>query len=118
MKKNNFSHMDDNVNSMIIEIIEEIFGKLSRTTGKNHTLLGMDIKFIGTKKVAVSMQHQVGKALEYFGETLKVNVVNPATSQIFTITSEAKDIDDERKESYHSITTKILWTMKCSWPDL
>ena len=81
------SHMDEIVNSIIDENIEENFGKLSHTTGKNHTLLGMDIEFIGGKKFTVSTPHHIDEALEYFGETLKGNVINPATSQLFTITS-------------------------------
>ena len=51
---NKVSHMDDNVNSMIADKIKEKFEKLSRTTGKKHSSFGMDIKFIGGKKVAVS----------------------------------------------------------------
>ena len=52
--------------------------------------------------------HHIDYALEYFWGTLKGNLVNPATLQFFAITDEAKDIDDERKEHYHSITAKIL----------
>ena len=63
--------MDDNVDSMIADNIEETFGKLSRKTGKKHMFLSMNIKFIVRKKVAVSTPHQVDKALEAFGETLK-----------------------------------------------
>ena len=88
--------MDDSVNSMIADKIEENFGRAYRTTGKKHTFLGIDIKFIGGKKVAVSTAHHVEEALEYFGETLKGNVLNPATSLLFTIISEAKGLDDEK----------------------
>ena len=56
----------------------------------------MDIKFIGGKKVAVSTPHHVDEALEDFGETLKVKMVNPTTSQLFTITIESKELDDEK----------------------
>ena len=57
----------------------------------------MDIEFIGGNKVAVSMTHHIDEVLEDFGETLKGNIVNPATSQLFTITRKTKDLDDERK---------------------
>ena len=66
----------------------------------------------------MSTQHHVDEAMEDFGETMKGNLVNPATSQLFTITSEAKDLDDEKKERYHSITAKMLWIMKRSRTDL
>ena len=94
MEDNKVSHMDDNVNSMIADKIEGNFGNLSRTTGKKHIFLGMDIKFIGGNKVTFSTPHHVDEALEDFYETLKGNVVNPTTSQLFTITSEAKELDD------------------------
>ena len=71
MNNNKISHMDDNVNSMIADNIEEKFGKLSHTTGKKHTLLGMDIEFIDGKKVTESTPHHIDEALEDFGETLK-----------------------------------------------
>ena len=110
--------MDDSFNSMIVDRIEEKFGNLYHTTGKKHTFLGTDIEFIGGKKVAVSTPHHIGEALEDFGETLKGKVVNLATSQLFTITSEPKELDDEKNERYQSITAKILWIMKISRPDL
>ena len=81
---------------MIANKIEEKFGKLSRITGKKHTLICMDIKFIGGKKFTVSKPHNVDEALEAFGETLKGNVVNPTTSQLFTVTNEAKELDDKK----------------------
>ena len=68
----------------------------------------MDIEFIGGKKFAVSTPHNVDEALYDFGETLKVNVVKPATSQLFTIIIVTKELDYEKKERYHPITVKIL----------
>ena len=115
---NKVSHMDDNVNSIIADNIEENFGKLSRTTENKHIFLGVEINIIGRKKVAVSTPHHVDKDLEYFGEALKGNMINPATSQLFTITSETKYLGYEKKESYHWITAKTLWIMKRLWPDL
>ena len=51
---NKVPNMDDSVNSMISEKIEEKIGNLSCTTGKKHTLIVMDIEFIGGKKVTNS----------------------------------------------------------------
>ena len=93
---NKDSHTDDNAKPIIDDNIEEKFGKLSRTTGKKHTFLGMKIEFIGGKKVALSMPHHVDKALEDFGETQKGNVVNPTISQLLTVTNEAKELDDKK----------------------
>ena len=50
--------MDDN--KVIADKTKEKIGKLSRTTGKQHIFLGMEIKFIGGKKVTVYTPHHVG----------------------------------------------------------
>ena len=78
----------------------------------------MDVNFISGKKISVSTPHHVYEALEYFGGTLKGNVVNPETSQLFTITIESKELGDEIKDRYHLITANILWIMNRSCPDL
>ena len=101
---------------MIVEKIAEKFEKLSRTAGKKHTFLYMDIEFIGGKKFALTTLHQINEALKYFEETLKGNIVNPKKSQLFTINNETKYIDDEKKECHHSITANILWIMKLLRP--
>ena len=80
--------------------------------------LGIDIQFIDGNEVKVSMPHHVDKDLEELGDILKGKVVNHVTSQLFTIISETKEFDDEIKERYHLINTKILWIMKISRPDL
>ena len=78
---------------MIAENDKHKFIKLSRTTGNKLALLGMDIEFIGGKKVALTTPHHADEAFEYFGKTLEVNVMNPTTSKLLTITDEAKELD-------------------------
>ena len=56
----------------------------------------MYIEFICRKKVTMSTPHHVDKALEDFGETLKVNMVNSASCGWSTVTSEAKELGDEK----------------------
>ncbi len=42
---NKISHVDDKVVSNVIEKIEERFGKMTVTRGKEHVFLGMGISF-------------------------------------------------------------------------
>ena len=70
--------MDDNVKSIIVENIEDIFGKLSSPTGEKN-FLGTDIGFIVGKKGVLTTPYHIDKTLQYFGETLKGDVVNPST---------------------------------------
>ena len=106
MIDNKVSYIGDSVKFMIVDNIEGKLWNLSLTTENKHTFLVMDINFIGGKKVSVSKPHKFDMVLNYFGGTLKGKVVKPATSQLFRITSKKKDLDDERKEHYHSITFK------------
>ena len=48
---------------MVADKIEEKFGKLSRTTGKKHTFLGIYIEFIGGKEFAITMPHNIDEDL-------------------------------------------------------
>ena len=64
------------------------------------------------------MPYLTDKALQDFVETIKVNVANPGKFQLFTVTNKAKKLGGKKKERYHSITSKILWIMKRSQPDL
>ncbi len=63
---------------MVANAIEKKLGKLARTTGTKHTFLGMDIEFIGDKKVAIGTPQHILEAIEDFGEDLDEDAVNPA----------------------------------------
>ena len=63
LENNNVSHLDGNVNSIIADKIEKKIGKISVITGNKNTVLGMDIEFIGIKKVSVSSPYHFGDAL-------------------------------------------------------
>ena len=47
------------MNTQIVDIIEIFGGELMRTSVKKHTLLGMDIYFIGDGKVVITTPKNV-----------------------------------------------------------
>ena len=65
MDDNKISHVNDNVDTTIVEIIESKIGKLKRTTDKTHKFLGMNIKFLGTRKVAITSPQHIKEAIEH-----------------------------------------------------
>lgn len=115
---NKVSHVDNKVNMQIADIIESKFGTLTRSTGKKHTFLGMDIEFLPDKKVTISTPQHIEEVLEAFGEVIKGDVVNPANSNLFKICGDAKLLTKEKSELFHSIVALLLWIMKRSRPDL
>ena len=56
---NKIYHVYDNINTTFVDIIEKKFGKLDSTTGKNHIFWGMNIKFIGKLKVAITTPQNI-----------------------------------------------------------
>ena len=82
---NKVSHINGDVNTMIVDAIEKKFGKLARTTGNKHTFLGMDVEMISKGKIAVSTPQHVDEATKGLGEEVKGTAVNPAKSKLFYV---------------------------------
>ena len=115
---NKVSHVDDKVNDMIVDKVEEKFGKLARSKGKKHTFLGMDIEFIGNGKLTIATPQHIEEAIEKFGEDLSTDAVNPAKSKLFTVTTDSMPLSEPKADTYHSVTATVLWLCKRSRPDL
>ena len=44
--------------------------------------------------------------------------MNPAKSKLFSIDHESPRLNDSKKETFHSVTAKVLWISQRSPPDL
>ena len=115
---NKVSHVNDEVNSMIVDAIEKHFGKLARTMGNKHTFLGMVIEMISKGKILVSTPQHVEEAIEGLGEEVHGTAVNPAKSKIFSVDHESPKLTGNKKETFHLVRAKVLWISQRSRPDL
>jgi hypothetical protein len=115
---NKVSHVNDDVNTTVVNEIEKKFGKLARTTGTKHTFLGMDIEFVGDKKVAVGAPQHIDEAIEDFGEDLDEDAVNPAKSNLFTVNPDSVPLPENKADICHSVVAKLLWVSQRSRPDM
>ena len=61
---NKISHADPEVVSMIIDKLEDRFGKMTVTRGKEHVFLGMNIKYTNERTAVVSMKSYLQEALD------------------------------------------------------
>ena len=61
---NKISHDDPTVVDSIIQDLTKLFGELSITRGKEHTFLGMNIKFRDDKKIEIDMIEQIKEDIE------------------------------------------------------
>ena len=109
---NKVSRVSNKVNSMIVDAIEEHFGKLARTTGNKHTFLGMDVEMISKGKISVSTPQHVDEAIEGLGEEVHRTAVNPAKSKLFSVDHKSPKLTGDKKETFHSVTAKVLWILQ------
>jgi hypothetical protein len=114
---NKLSHMSEDVITEVIDKIKEHFGDLVVSRGKQHTFLGMNIKFNSNGSLEIEMRKYIEEAIELFGEDVSGRVSSAATKKLFVLTP-AKALDDKRAEIFHAVTAKLLWVMKRARPDI
>lgn len=117
---NKLSHDDPKVVKEVLENINEHFGDLVIYRGNEHNLLGMKIAIDRkNKNVVIDMREQIEEALEMFGNEVDETVASPAKRRLFvTYDGIAKELEEERREIFHSVTAKLLFIMKRARPDI
>ena len=78
---NNTWHMQSSVVDDVIKEIEDHFGKLMVTRGKEHVFVGMNIKFIDKGKVSILVKGYITESVEVFdifGNTIVAPINSPA----------------------------------------
>jgi hypothetical protein len=83
------SHKSQAVVERILKRLSDIYGDLSITRGKKHTLVGMDLEF-DKGEVKVSMEPYLQEALEAFPEEIDKTVTSPAADHLYKINPNAK----------------------------
>ena len=58
------------------------------------------------------------EAIEGLGEEVSRTAVNPAKSKLFSVDHESPKLTGEKKETFHSVTAKVLLISQRSRPDL
>jgi predicted metal-dependent peptidase len=67
---NKISHVDPKVNDEIVRKIEERFGKMTVTRGKEHVFLGMKINFNDNGTASINMKEYLKEAIVAFWEDI------------------------------------------------
>ena len=114
------SHVDPEVVTEMIDLLEEEFGKeapLTKTRGKVHEYLGMTIDFSEDGKVKFSMIDYVQKMLDSLPEDMGGESITPASNHLFEVNPEAVRLDEATSELFHHNTAKLLFLCKRARPD-
>jgi len=115
---NKASHDSEDILIDLIADIEKHFGKLVVSRGKEHTFLGMDLKFKDNSKVHVGMTGYIEEAIVLFGEDVSEHVKNMVTKKLFVVDENSKPLSTDKAEIFHSVVAKLLWVEKRSRPDI
>ncbi len=112
------SHVKPDVVTNIIEHIESKFGKMTVTRGKEHTFLGMDIKFNDNETVTISMNKHLEEAISTSGIVVTKTATTPAQKNFFEVETTSMPLSKENSELFHSTVAKLLYISLRARPDL
>jgi hypothetical protein len=118
------SHVDKKVNDMILNKLNERYGKeapLTVTRGRVHDYLGMTLDFSREGKVMVRMEDYVEGILEEARSNMAGESATPAADHLFAVVEEPDSdhlLTEEDAEYFHTMTAKLLFLSKRARPDI
>jgi hypothetical protein len=115
------SHVDNEVNTTIIGLIDAEFGKeapLTVTRGKIHEYLGMTLDFTTKGKVKIKMIDYAEKMIKDLPEEFDGEALTPAANHLFTVDDKQTKLDEKRAQFFHTYVAKTLFLCKRARPDL
>jgi hypothetical protein len=112
------SHVDPQVVSDVIALIETKFDKMVVTRGKVHVFLGMQITLRADRSVEILMKDYLSEAIADFGEPITVSTTTPAKKTLFDVDDSQKELPVPKKEVFHRIVAKLLYVSKRGRPDI
>ena len=115
---NKLSHVDPKVVDDILAMVEGYFPGLVVERGEALNFLGMELKFIGNKKVSIGTVKYIKDMAEEFGVDLLKKVSSPAAKWLFTTNDKSPKLKQEMMDKYVRFVAKILWVEKRSRPDV
>ena len=97
------SHKDPEVVTGVLSGLERRFGELTIKRGKEHTFVGMDIKFNNDKTVTISMPDYIKECIESYRKVFNGGCTTPAKKSLFEIDEKAKPLNELKKNIFHHI---------------
>ena len=113
------SHVDHQVVTNIISMIDSEYGTMTITRGSKDTYIGIDIdiEFIGDGKVTLHQPIHIEENIEYFGEDVTTTVSSAIQKYLFHV-EDLEKLSDELRMKFHRIFQKLLFVSKRSRSDL
>jgi hypothetical protein len=108
---NKISHKDPDVVSDVINRIEERFGKMTVTRGRNHLFLGMRFLYNEDGTISVSMRTYLEESIQESNLDVVKTAATPARKDLFDIDVESEKLDKCESETFHSVVAKLLYVV-------
>jgi len=105
------SHASPEEVTKMVSKLEEYFGEMNVSRGKNHTYLGIDFE-IRDRKVILNMKKYLQECVDALGEAVNTNAATPANVNLMVINEESEVLDEARKEKFHHVVAKLLHVCK------
>jgi hypothetical protein len=115
------SHIDPKVNTDVIKLIDDEFGKeapLTITRGKVHDYLGMTLDYTEEGKVKIKMMDYVEKMLADLPKEMDGEAPTPAANHLFDVDDDCPLVSEEKAQFFHTYVAKTLFLCKRARPDL
>jgi hypothetical protein len=103
------SHVDASVVTNIIEQIEQRFGKMTVKRGPEHVFLGMRIVYKDNGTAEITMRDYLEEAIAESRLDVTRTAATPARRDLFEIDANAKPLEKEGAEIFHSVVAKLLY---------
>ncbi|KAI2506284.1 Reverse transcriptase (RNA-dependent DNA polymerase) [Fragilaria crotonensis] len=103
------SHADPAVVTSVIEKLEAKFGKMKTTRGKEHTFLGMKIKYTDEGTAAITMIDYLQEAIVESGLDVTKTAVTPARKELLEVDESSPVLLKDEHERFHSVVCKLLY---------
>ena len=100
-----------------IKLIENQFGELTITRGRNLNYLGMNFDFNIKGKVKITQEGFINDFIQDMEGVIDGVKAYPALKDLFHI-GDSESLLQEQKEFFHSTTARLLYLAKRSRPDL
>jgi len=112
------SHVNRDVVTDVINLLELEFGKMSVTRGKEHVFLGMTVTYNANRTASISMKSYLQEAILEFGEDCTKRATTPAKKDLFEVDINLPGLGETQRTRFHHIVTKLLYVCKHGRPDI
>ena len=103
------SHVKSAVVASIINEIEKRFDKMTVTQGREHTFLGMKIRYTDEGTAPISMKEYLLEAIEESGLEISNTASTPARRDMFEVDPNAPALPANRSDVFRSVVMKLLY---------